>query len=310
MLFSSSFLLSLMSFVHYFCRPTAAATLAVSRVKTRTSNPIQCQGGVPSFPPRRYPEFPTAYAMCASDSLFPQNVECICAGSTLMCGRSKRWTVQQLIYWCTLHCSCGPDEKVDRDKVTVNLDLPHSAGSGNVVVLNPNAPKTDTRPSGNNPTGSTHTCAGTCTSVNGGCDEASNGDCKCFAAPVGHFYWHRGNCGTRRSFKAKRDLAQQRRSYYLNATSEFASTTAPPGPLPDLAAQLASGLLPSPCNASYISFACSDSLDGIVHEPPQNWLGALVPEDAETLPPVPRIFLSINGREEGPAVDKEGLRLV
>ncbi|MCJ1268933.1 hypothetical protein MMC22_008821 [Lobaria immixta] len=252
--------------------------------------------------------------MCASEHRFPQNIQCICIGSSLVCGRSNRWTVQHMISWCQAHCNCGPDKTVDKYKATANLDPLYSAGSGNVVLPNPNAPKTHTRPSGNNPTGSTHTCAGTCTSVNRGCDWASNGDCKCFAPPVGLFYWHKGDCGTRLPFKAKRDLAQQRLSYYRNATAQFASSakasTAPPGPLPDLAAQLASGLLPSPCNASYVSFACSDSLDGIVHEPPQNWLGALVPEGAETLPPVPTKFLSINGRKEGPAVDNGDLELV
>ncbi|MCJ1262298.1 hypothetical protein MMC22_002168 [Lobaria immixta] len=245
--------------------------------------------------------------MCASGGGFPQNMQCVCIGSRLVCGRSYRWTVQQLISWCQLHCSCAPepdaepDERVDKDKATTNLDFVYKVRSGNVVVLpKPNAPKTHTRPSGNNPTGSSHTCAGTCTSVNGGCDRVSNGDCKCFAPPVGLFFWHQGDCGTRLPSKAKRDLAQQRRSYYLNATAKFASTTAPPGRfLPDLAAQLASGLLPSPCNASYVSFACSDSLDGIVHEPPQHWLGALVPEGAETLPPVPEKFLSIHGGKKG-----------
>ncbi|MCJ1262551.1 hypothetical protein MMC22_002421 [Lobaria immixta] len=153
--------------------------------------------------------------------------------------------------------------------------------------------------SGNNPTGSTRTCSGTCTSVNHGCKSASTGDCKCFAPPVSLFYWHLGDCGTRLPFKAKRDLAQQRHSYYLNATAQFAQyasfshATATPPPPPDLhAQQLASGLLPSPCNASYVSFACSDSPDGIVHEPPQNWLGALVPEGAKELPPVPTEFSS------------------
>ncbi|MCJ1269454.1 hypothetical protein MMC22_009346, partial [Lobaria immixta] len=77
-----------------------------------------------------------------------------------------------------------------------------------------------TRPhSGNNPTGSSHTCSGTCTSVNLGCKSASTRDCGCFAPPVGLFYWHLGDCGTRLPFKAKRDLAQQRRDYYLNATA-------------------------------------------------------------------------------------------
>ena len=120
-------------------------------------------------------------------------------------------------------------------------------------------------------------------------------------------------CGTRLPFKAKRDLAQQRRDYYLNATAQYASsnhaTITPPPPPGVHAQQLASGLLPPSCNASYVSFACSDSPDGIVHEPPQNWLGALVPEGAKELPPVPTEFLRIHGGKEGkrqalrPAVD-------
>ncbi|MCJ1263636.1 hypothetical protein MMC22_003506 [Lobaria immixta] len=198
---------------------------------------------------------------------------------------------------------------VTRGQFTLELDSTNIRkfdASGNEVV-------DDVQPhSGNNPTGSTHTCSGTCTSVNHGCKSASTGDCKCFAPPVSLFYWHLGDCGTRLPFKAKRDLAQQRHSYYLNATAQFASSekvTTPAGSLPDHAAQLASGLLPSPCNASYISFACSDSTDGIVHEPPQNWLGALVPEGAEELPPVPKEFFRIHGGKEGkmqvlrPAVD-------
>ncbi|MCJ1266689.1 hypothetical protein MMC22_006574 [Lobaria immixta] len=150
--------------------------------------------------------------------------------------------------------------------------------------------------------GDAGTCSGTCTNVNLGCASQNPRKCTCFAPPVGLFYWHLGDCGTRLPFKAKRDLAQQRQSYYLNATVRFASSykaTAPPDPLPDRAAQLASGLLPSPCNDSYVSFACSDSPDGIVHEPPQNWLGALLPQGATKLPPVPERFLSIHGLEEG-----------
>ncbi|MCJ1260604.1 hypothetical protein MMC22_000466 [Lobaria immixta] len=244
--------------------------------------------------------------------------ECIgYGGHVLVCGTSRQPEIWRMISWCYFSCSCGENTLRIRDQPTVDLDeaLEGKLGvdaNGVVYLPKPRTPISHQPHSGNNPTGSTHTCSGTCTTVNHECNWASHGDCKCFAPPVSLFYWHQGDCGTRLPFKAERDLAQQRHSYYLNLTNEFASSnkaTAPPGPLPDHAVQLASGLLPSPCNASYVSFACSDSPDGIVHEPPQNWLGALVPEGAKELPSVPKEFLSIHGGKEvkmqvlRPAVD-------
>ncbi|MCJ1260645.1 hypothetical protein MMC22_000507 [Lobaria immixta] len=215
--------------------------------------------------------------------------------------------------------------QVSKDQFTKDLDDDPAGDWMPNRTPKPGTPKHGTpkynpyaRPPRKTPTGNSRTCSGTCTSGDRGCDYASNGDCQCFAPPVRLFYWHKGDCGTRLPSKAKRDLAQQRHSYYLNATAQFASSdkfTTPAGPLPDHAAQLASGLLPSPCNASYVSFACSDSPDGIVHEPPQNWLGALVPEGAKELPPVPKEFLRIQGGKEGrmqvlrPAIDEGSLGL-
>ncbi|MCJ1268909.1 hypothetical protein MMC22_008797 [Lobaria immixta] len=255
--------------------------------------------------------------MCAFKTSQPGNLGCLCVGQVLVCGSSRRFRVQKLLRWCYNSCQCGSSTKVDKRESTRNLDKDPRWGE---LLSKPRAPGPNpyTRPSGNNPTGSSHTCSGTCTSVDRGCNYTSNGDCKCFAPPVSLFYWHEGDCGTRPPLKAKRDLALHRHSYYLNATAQFAPSdkvTAPAGPLPDHAAQLASGLLPSPCNASYVSFACSDSPDGIVHEPPQNWLGALVPEGAKELPPVPKEFLRIHGgREEKmqvlrPTMDERGLGL-
>ncbi|MCJ1264754.1 hypothetical protein MMC22_004629 [Lobaria immixta] len=170
-----------------------------------------------------------------------------------------------------------------------DIDPPSTTFADPVLQNDPQA-----LPSFNDPTMITH-CSGACTSVGHGCASHSTGECECFAPPVGLFFWHQGTCGTRLPFKIKRDLAQQRRSYYLNATAQFAFSNKATGP--DLAAQLASGMLPSPCNASYVSFACSDSPDGIVHEPPENWLGALLPKSAEKFPPVPERFLKIHGKE-------------
>ena len=239
---------------------------------------------IPGYPHR----FPSAVDMCTPMAMHPQNLQCICVGPVLMCGSTRERRLQKMINWCYKYCQCGPNTRIRKDVSTTDLDQPRSE---------PHAPNPQTLPSGNIPTGNTHTCSGICTSVVRGCVGTSNGDCKCFAPPVSLFYWHQGDCGTRLPFKAKRDLVQQRHSYYLNATARFASN-APPGPPLDLAAQLASDLLPSPCNASYVSFACADSIDGIVHEPPQNWLGALLPEGAKAPPPVPDEFLRIHGGDE------------
>ena len=50
----------------------------------------------------------------------------------------------------------------------------------------------------------------------------------------------------------------------------------------------------APCNASYVSYACSQSPDGIVQEPLENWLGAVMPEDATEIPMIPQEWLTIH----------------
>ncbi|MCJ1261758.1 hypothetical protein MMC22_001626 [Lobaria immixta] len=218
-------------------------------------------------------------------------------GMLLYCGFSRH-SRRTLSYYCLTGCRCGSKTVVVGYKPANELSSGASSSSEDSTDSTATKPLSPVK----NPTGATHTCQGTCTSVRHGCGSQSTRDCTCFAPPVGLLYWHLGDCSTRLPFKAKRDLAQERHSYYLNATLRFASSnkaTAAPSPLPDLAAQLASGLLPSPCNASYVSFACGDSPDGIVHEPAQNWLGALLPKGTKEPPPVPERFLDIHGIEEG-----------
>ena len=58
---------------------------------------------------------------------------------------------------------------------------------------------------------------------------------------------------------------------------------------------------PAPRNESYISYACVDSTDGIVYEPPEMWLGALLPDDdasPSVLPPAPERWLQMNGLDD------------
>ncbi|MCJ1272152.1 hypothetical protein MMC22_012059 [Lobaria immixta] len=243
-------------------------------------------------------------------------MECTCYGYELVCGFSRWVSVTALIRYCFNHCNCGDDTKINRQEPTKRLEYrpplfaaPQKVGSDGSTGSR--APNPHRAPSGNHLTGSTpsstHTCdirngqqrsccSKKCTAVNRDCDWFFTGDCKCYAPPVGLFFWFSGLCGSVHHLP-KRDLAQQRHSYLLNATARYAppnNAIAPPGPSPELHVQLASGLLPSPCNASYVSFGCADSTDGIVHEPPQNWLGALLPEDVTDFPPVPEDFLRIH----------------
>ncbi|MCJ1263770.1 hypothetical protein MMC22_003640 [Lobaria immixta] len=232
------------------------------------------------------------------------NLECTCRGTELVCGSSRWSIVKILIRHCLTHCNCGDDTEIVMNEATKELNYEPTRfvepqyGVWGGVTGSSRAPNPHRAPSGNHPTGShpARLCSKTCTAVNRDCDWFFTGDCKCYAPPAGPSFWFSGYCGSVHLLP-KRDLAQQRRSYYLNVTAQFTSSngaTTPATPRPDLAAQLASGLLPSPCNVSYVSFACADSTDGIVHEPPQYWLGALLPEDVTDFPPVPEDFLRIN----------------
>ena len=139
---------------------------------------------------------------------------CICLGDLLICGSSRHPIMWPLVNYGLNHCVCGPETTIVRYEAT--KDISYGPSSKSADSITPTAKKllSPVR----NPTERTHTC---------------------FAPPVSLFYWHLGDCGTRLPFKAKRDLAQQRRGYYLNATVRFASSnkaTAAPGPLPGLAA--------------------------------------------------------------------------
>ncbi|MCJ1263831.1 hypothetical protein MMC22_003701 [Lobaria immixta] len=228
----------------------------------------------------------------------------------LLCGSSTRPDVQALISRCFADCGCAAETKVIRDRFTTELKFGagHSATGPLNMLEPPVSPYATEQMQNYDPSAasnggvSTYSCSKKCSNINRDCHRFFKGDCKCFAPPVASLFWHTASCGLVHELR-KRNLAQQRRSYYLNVTDQYTrlnKAAAPPGPPPpDLAAQLASGLLPSPCNASYVSFACSDSKDGIVHEPPQNWLGALLPENAKELPPVPEEFLRIHHGKEG-----------
>ena len=158
--------------------------------------------------------------------------------------------------------------------------------------------------------------------------------CTCQAPPVGLFFWFQGACGPRYkkrslppSFFDEEDIAWSPESNHMrrqnsvhlttNATArQLLGTDLPANAInrPAPGGQRGGTLLgnkvtmqmipgapyPAPCNESYISYACADSTDGIVYEPPEMWLGALLPDDASpsVLPPAPERWLQINGLDD------------
>ena len=125
-------------------------------------------------------------------------------------------------------------------------------------------------------------CSKTCTAVNRDCDWFFTGDCKCYAPACRLVFL------ARRALRVCSPLIHARPCpTAMQLLPERSGPThflqwrhRPCSPPPDPTAQIASGLLSSPCNFSHISSACADSTKGIIYEPPQNWLGALLPEGA------------------------------
>ena len=155
----------------------------------------------------------------------------------------------------------------------------------------------------------TEACSGTCTSVNRQCSH--RGTCSCYAQKVSlvavFFFWHTAKCGPARLSAAARATIggadgglKLKRSGNVSALAEVynASTYAEQlsdGASAGNASMIVWDALPAPCNASYVSYACANSSDGVVHESPEKWLGALLPAQVDKLPPVPAAFLRIHG---------------
>ena len=163
--------------------------------------------------------------------------------------------------------------------------------------------------------------------------------CTCNAPPVSLFFWFKGKCGLRnkdkrslvptpngppgsppfldplahRSIPPPNILSTDSTARQLLGTSVTSDDLRrPPGGaingLPVLGYQatmdsMPGQPLPAPCNESYVSFACADSVDGIVYEGPEFWLGALFLDgddggDGSRLPPAPEAWLRVNGLDE------------
>ena len=183
-----------------------------------------------------------------------------------------------------------------------------------------------------------HICSGSCTSVNRGCSWASTGDCKCGAPKLSIFFWFAGGCIATHAFKTelrrrsfdtsffsslntlssrsvplRPAMLLKKRAVSNNYTADANNSTTTdynytglydPSSVLTVTDQnpvVPEGVLPAPCNASYVSLACANSTDGIVHEPPNMWLGALLPANftldmlgSRPLPRVPDKFYHIH----------------
>lgn len=159
------------------------------------------------------------------------------------------------------------------------------------------------------------TCPGACTSVTRQC--AYRQSCSCYAPPVSLMFWHSGNCGPARMSVASlsadnaasgvvgREFKRQQDRTWRNGTapapalgsSATANTTTPSSSITTggpTNSTINWDSFPAPCNESYVSYACANSTDGIVHEPLKNWLGALLPDNATKIPPVPEEWLKVH----------------
>lgn len=249
---------------------------------------LECEGLLPLTLPRFLPAYVDLLDMCSNmEGPHATNLQCECDGPRMICGSSRTVTLQRLVYYCSAHCNCGPDSVEDRSASTTKLD----GATGQLAILKQSSPL--------------HTCAGSCTSVARGC--AWRRECVCSAPPVSAFFWHQGVCGSRHSAGRKRELppaakfAKNRNTKVMGPSDvdhpPNSSTSARQNPT-SLVDQLALKNIPAPCNESYVSYACYNSIDGIVNEPLENWLGALLPKNTAEIPPVPKVWLQIHGLED------------
>ncbi|KAI9671155.1 MAG: hypothetical protein M1817_003662 [Caeruleum heppii] len=125
------------------------------------------------------------------------------------------------------------------------------------------------------------TCGGSCTSVAQGCSWHHLGLCKCTAKPFwdNPFGAFSGACTAVVSAygaKMRRDavgMGQDGNTTVMDLTA----SEMPQGVFDAVTLERVA----CPCNASYVSYACCESADGIVHEGPEHHLGTLVEGDEE-----------------------------
>lgn len=122
-----------------FCRPTVAATLAVSPTKRDRVfvDTIQSPFRLSNFVPPDFPVFPSLLHMCARKVRHQRNLDCICVGEdALFCGASRRRIVQRMITCCLSHCGCADRTMRVRDQYTTVLDYePTSSTSDDPIDM-------------------------------------------------------------------------------------------------------------------------------------------------------------------------------
>lgn len=226
------------------------------------------------------------------------NMQCECLQHKLRCGHSNIGLLRTFIEYCMRWCICGNSDDTIRDRDQFTCELPliappniwipdspfaseGSASSGSNIRFGQGFASYPTQPS---------TCyasqprcpdnsPGTCMAVTRACSHGSSRTC--YAGPVGVFFWHKGACGpTHDSFRRniKRDdySPTSTSKYHQDARRLNRNRKASLLHHHNATAWL-NGILhhrfPYPCKASYVSFACGNISDGVVHEPREKWLG-------------------------------------
>lgn len=234
---------------------------------------IKCSKSLPLDIPESLPRFSGLYYMCAHIGEYPKNMECKCINAVnLECGRSLQVIIQLMIEYCFDGCTCAEETFKVQNVFTRQIPRRSGIAFGGVTIRPPTSRSSQhgrtSSPQINTPV---YTCSkASCMNINDNCSGSRRGaECRYYAAHSTFNYYFTGGC-SRGRIELKHDLLQQRHSYYHNLTTQYASVKSGNVTVPSLFSQFASDLLPSPCNASYVSFACRDSVDGIVHEPKEN----------------------------------------
>ena len=134
-------------------------------------------------------------------------------------------------------------------------------------------------------------CTGYCRGASRSCSWSFAGDCTCGAPTNVLLFWHSAPCIATGSNPNKGHDKKKKRD---------ATSTLDRRQYRGMGPRIDPDRVPGVCNETYISYACSNAVDGIVHEPRENWLGAMLPADSKFYPPIPQEFLSIHGIREPP----------
>ena len=292
-----------------------SSALSIKDISVKRGNPIsgtaietqlECSGSLPAIPQALDVTggYTTLLELCSESSPKP-NMDCQCAEtpagrSYMICANSQNGDVQDVINYCYQNCDCGEGAfKWVYSEQTGKLSnwQPQMSFWINEQIPIPSPFQT-----------MQEVCGTTCTSVNRQCSQGA-GTCTCYAPPLGLFFWAKGDCGPSKLFaetlltqisnvaiigkKKRDDTTYSIGKLHSSTINSLAATISEAEQV--FLSRIVDGKLPSPCNASYVSYACTNSTDGIVYEDPKNWLGELLPDNATSIPPIPQSFLTLSG---------------